>query len=59
MCIYTMSMHSVYPVTDLEGNDNGDPLNGIIFCHSVLYFAVSHGLVTVLETIKNVLRTMN
>ena len=31
MCIYTMSIHSVYLVSDLEGSDNGDPLNGLLF----------------------------
>jgi hypothetical protein len=25
MCIYTMSIHSIYLVSDLEGSDNGDP----------------------------------
>jgi hypothetical protein len=33
MCIYTMSIHSIflqiYLVSDLEGNDNGDPTYGI------------------------------
>jgi hypothetical protein len=33
------------------GSDNGDPLNGIICCHSC-HGAVNHGLVTVLETLK-------
>ncbi len=55
MCIYTMSIHSVYLVSDLEVSDNGDLLNGIIF----IFVAVSHGLVTVLETLKDVSRTMN
>ena len=32
--------------------DNGDPINEII-----IVLTVSHGLVTVLETLKNVLRT--
>jgi hypothetical protein len=54
MCMYTMCIHSVYLVSDLEGSDNGDPLNGII-----IVVTVSHGLVTVLETLKNVLRTQN
>jgi hypothetical protein len=31
MCIYTMSIHSIYLVSDLEGSDNGDPFNGIIY----------------------------
>jgi hypothetical protein len=30
MCIYTMSIHSIYLVSDLEGSDNGDPIYGII-----------------------------
>ena len=29
MCIYTMSIHSIYLVSDLEGSDNGDPIYGI------------------------------
>ena len=49
-----MSIHSVYLVSDLEGSDNGDPLTGLF-----IVIAVSHGLVTVLETLKNVLRTKN
>jgi hypothetical protein len=32
MCIYTMSIHSAYVVSDLEGSDNGGPINGIICC---------------------------
>jgi hypothetical protein len=32
MCIYIMSIHSVYLVFDLEGSDNGDFTNGIICC---------------------------
>ena len=43
MCIYTMSIHSVYLVSDLEGSDNGDPLMGLF-----IVLVVSHGLVTVL-----------
>jgi hypothetical protein len=31
MCIYTMSIHSIYLVSDLEGSDNGDPIYGIIY----------------------------
>ena len=31
MCIYTMSRHSIYLVSDLEGSDNGDPIYGIIY----------------------------
>jgi hypothetical protein len=31
MFIYTMSIHSIYLVSDLEGIDNGDPLYGIIY----------------------------
>jgi hypothetical protein len=30
MCIYTMSIHLIYLVSDLEGSDNGDPFHGII-----------------------------
>jgi hypothetical protein len=30
MCIYTMSIHSIYLVSDLEDSDNGDPFYGII-----------------------------
>jgi hypothetical protein len=29
MCIYTMSIHSIYLVSDLEVSDNGDPTYGI------------------------------
>ena len=25
-------IHSIYPVSDLEDSDNGDPLYGIIYC---------------------------
>jgi hypothetical protein len=32
MYIYTMSIHTLYLVSDLEGSDNGDPLYGIIYC---------------------------
>jgi hypothetical protein len=36
MCIHiTMSIHSVYLVSDLEGSDNGDPTNGIIYCRQL------------------------
>ena len=31
MCIYTMSIHSIYLVSDLEGSDNADPIYGIIY----------------------------
>jgi hypothetical protein len=31
MCIYAMSIHSIYLVSDLEGSDNGDPIYGIIY----------------------------
>jgi hypothetical protein len=31
MCIYTMSIHSIYLVSDLECSDNGDPIYGIIY----------------------------
>jgi len=31
MCIYTMSIHSIYLVSDLEGIDNDDPIYGIIY----------------------------
>ena len=41
-------------------SDNGDPLNGIIYCLSCLSCEpVSHGLVTVLEPLENGLRTVN
>ena len=30
-----MSIHSVYLVSDLEGSDNGDPLNGHLFWGSL------------------------
>jgi hypothetical protein len=45
VCVYT-DIHyvSVYLVSDLEGSDNGDPINGIVYCHSC-----KHGLVTVLK----------
>jgi hypothetical protein len=29
MCIYTMSIHSIYLVSDLEVIDNCDPIYGI------------------------------
>jgi hypothetical protein len=32
MYVYTMSIHTLYLVSDLEGSDNGDPLYGIIYC---------------------------
>jgi hypothetical protein len=32
MCIYTMSIHTLYLVSDLEDSNNGDPLYGIIYC---------------------------
>ena len=50
MCMHTMSIHSVYLVSDLEGSDNGDPLNGIVYCLSCESRS-SHGLG---ETLKNV-----
>ena len=31
MCIYTMFIHSIYLVSNLEGSDNGDPIYGIIY----------------------------
>jgi len=31
MFIYTMAIHSIYLVSDLEGSDNGDPIHGIIY----------------------------
>ena len=31
MCVYTMSIHLIYLVSDLEGSDNGDPIYGIIY----------------------------
>jgi hypothetical protein len=52
MCIYTMSIHSVYLVSDLEDSDNGDPLKTGLF----IVLTVSHGLVTVLETLQNVFK---
>ena len=30
ICVYTMSIHLIYLVSDLEGSDNGDPIYGII-----------------------------
>ena len=42
MCIYTMSIHMLYLVSDLEDSDNGDPLRDYS-----LQLAVIHGLVTV------------
>ena len=42
-----MSIHWVYLVSDLEGSDNGDPIAGLF-----IVLAVSHGLVTVLQTHK-------
>jgi hypothetical protein len=35
MCIYTMSIHPVYLVSDLEGSDNDEPLNGMIIVVAV------------------------
>ena len=32
LCIYTMSIHTLYLVSDLEGSDIDDPLYGIIYC---------------------------
>jgi hypothetical protein len=52
MCMYTMSIHSVYLVSELEVSDNGDPINGIIYrlrCKS----RSSHGLKNVLRTIEH------
>jgi hypothetical protein len=48
-----MSIHSVYLVSDLEVSDNGDPLTGLF-----VVVSVSHSLVTVFETLKNVVRTI-
>ena len=31
ICVYTMSIHLIYLVSDLEGSDNGDPIYGIIY----------------------------
>ena len=45
MCIYTMSIHSVFLVSDLEVIDNGDPITGLF-----IVFVVSHSLVTVKYT---------
>jgi hypothetical protein len=41
--IHYMCIHSVYLVSDLEGSDNGDPLNGIVYCLSCESRS-SHGL---------------
>jgi hypothetical protein len=38
VCIYTMSIHPVYLVSELEVIDNGDPLDVII--HSYLQVTV-------------------
>jgi hypothetical protein len=43
MCTYTVSIHTVYLVSDLEGSDNGDPINGIVYCLSFKSRS-SHGL---------------
>jgi hypothetical protein len=51
MCIYNVSTHSVYLVSDLEVSDNGDPLTGLF-----VVLVVSHSLLTVLETLKNVFK---
>jgi hypothetical protein len=51
MCICTMSIHSVHLVSDLENSDNGDPKAGLF-----IVLAVSHGLVTVFQTLKNVFK---
>ncbi len=40
MCMYTMSIHLVYLVSDLEGSDNGDPITELF-----IVLAVSHGTV--------------
>ena len=40
MCIYTMSIHTLYLVSDLEDSDNSDPLYG-----NLLPLAVIHGVV--------------
>jgi hypothetical protein len=55
MRVYTMSIHSLYLVSDLEGSDNGDPINGII----CLKCKSRSSLVTVLKTLENVLRILN
>jgi hypothetical protein len=31
MCIYTMFIHLICLVSNLEGSDNGDPIYGIIY----------------------------
>jgi hypothetical protein len=49
MCIYTMFILSVYLVSDLEGSDNGDPTNGIIYCLSAVNHMIT--VVSVLETL--------
>jgi hypothetical protein len=43
MCIYTMSVHTLYLVSDLEGSENSDPLYGIMqdllqCCHGSCVF---------------------
>jgi hypothetical protein len=38
-----VSIHTVYLVSDLEGIDNGDPINGIVYCLSCKSRS-SHGL---------------
>ena len=45
MCIYTMSIHSIYLVSDLEGSGNCDPFTGLFIA-----VAIIHGLVTVKYT---------
>ena len=40
MCIHTMSIHTLYLVSDLEGSDNSDPLRD-----NLLPLAVIHGVV--------------
>jgi hypothetical protein len=54
MCIYTVSIHSAYLVSDLADSNNGDHLNGIF-----IVVVVSHGLITVLETLKYIVRILN
>ena len=44
MCIYTISIHSIYLVSDLEGSHNGDPLYGIIYRESVLFIGTQFSI---------------
>jgi hypothetical protein len=48
MCVYILSIHSVYLVSDLEGSDIGDPVNRIVYCLSCKSRS-SHGLENVIS----------